>query len=242
MSKIFGGSKSRQQSQQTSSSSSVNYNRAYQPIEDRFFNPSADLFKRGSMAVNDQLAGDFNTYRDRTGFDFFEKLGLRKQAGSFAGRGAFQSGAALKSLANYESQLEKASYTDYLEALFKQAQLGLQGGGLVAGAGQYGSGTSSSQGTSSGSSSSNEGMGKFLGTIIGAAAASDERLKKDVVKLGEYENGLGIYQYNYIDGRGPFVGVMAQEVKDILPEALGPEVDGYMTVNYGMIPEPWEHI
>lgn len=238
MSKIFGGSKSR--SQQTASSSNVSYNQAYPFLQRNFGGTAANTYNSGVADINEELGGGFDGYRENIGFDFLEKLGLRKTAGNFSGRGAFQSGAALKGLANYQEGIGKASYNDFLEMLFKRAGLGLGGAGVLAGAGNFSQGSSTSQGTSSGSSS--PGLGGFIGSIIGSAAASDERLKKNVVKLGEYEDGLGIYKYDYIDGRGPFVGVMAQEVAKLRPEALGPEVGGYLTVQYDQIEDPKEYI
>lgn len=76
-----------------------------------------------------------------------------------------------------------------------------------------------------------------LGSSLGSAAilASDERLKTEVRKVGEEPDGLGVYEYRYIWG-GPLQrGVMAQEVKDIRPWALGPERGGFMTVDYSKL-------
>lgn len=225
MSKIFGGSKQ----QSTSSSSSSNL--AYNDIKSSFLPGASSAFEESNDALARELAGGFDTYKKNTSFDFFEKLGLGRMASGFSGRGAFGSGAALKALSNYQSQLQGASYNDYLDKLFQRAQLGVSGGGLVAGSGNTSSSTSQSTGVS------HNGMGDFIGSMIGAAAASDRRLKKDIVQLGELSNGLKVYSFKYINDEGPFVGVMADEVKELMPEALGPVIDGYMTVNYDKIKE-----
>lgn len=69
-----------------------------------------------------------------------------------------------------------------------------------------------------------------LGGQIGAAALSDRRLKKNIVKVGEH-NGLNVYEFDYIWG-GRYRGVMADEVLKVKPEAVV-MVGEYMAVNYG---------
>ena len=82
------------------------------------------------------------------------------------------------------------------------------------------------------------------GALVGSAAikASDERLKKNKHKIGEIDDGLGLYSYQYkpeVDPSGaPQIGVMAQEVEQKRPDALGPEIGGFKTVNYGALGQP----
>jgi hypothetical protein len=80
-------------------------------------------------------------------------------------------------------------------------------------------------------------MGGAIGSIGSAVAMSDRRLKKNIKKLYERPDGLIIYKYNYVDDSGPFIGVMADEVKAIKPEALGPVINGYATVDYAQLGE-----
>ena len=90
--------------------------------------------------------------------------------------------------------------------------------------------------------------GSFLDTLMGvgqlglsaAATFSDPRLKKHVSLIERLANGLGIYRYRYLWERSsetPHIGVMADEVARIMPEALGPVVSGFLTVNYGKLAE-----
>lgn len=94
----------------------------------------------------------------------------------------------------------------------------------------------------SGTSTSKE-SGGLLNSLIGAGATlgsaammSERRVKRDILKLGEEDDGLGVFAYNYVwdapDEPYRF-GVMADEVARIRPWALGPVVDGVQTVNYG---------
>jgi hypothetical protein len=84
--------------------------------------------------------------------------------------------------------------------------------------------------------------GQFLGMQYGAGVAnpglqnifSDQRLKKNVARLGTRSDGLGVYGFEYIWGGGRQIGLMAQEVAILYPDAIG-ESGGYMTVNYGKV-------
>jgi hypothetical protein len=81
------------------------------------------------------------------------------------------------------------------------------------------------------------GAGANLGSsylMSTALAASDINLKENIKKVGE-ENGFNLYEFNYIgkpDKR--FIGVMAQEVQEIMPDAVA-EIGGYLAVDYGKI-------
>jgi hypothetical protein len=89
-------------------------------------------------------------------------------------------------------------------------------------------------GTSTQKTSALGSIAGALGSVGGAAITkySDPLLKDNVVKIGEYPVGLGVYEYSYVGSSDRDVGVMADEVAQLRPWALGPEVDGFMTVNY----------
>lgn len=72
---------------------------------------------------------------------------------------------------------------------------------------------------------------------IGGAAimSSDRRLKKAIEYAYTRVDGLKVYVYEYIWGGGKRLGVMADEVAMLRPEALGPVIAGYATVNYGAL-------
>ena len=80
-----------------------------------------------------------------------------------------------------------------------------------------------------------------LGGTLGAAAIkpSDRKLKKDIKRIGTHDLGIGIYTYHYKDGhdlpKELQVGVMADEVETIMPEAVITMADGYKAVNYALI-------
>jgi hypothetical protein len=91
----------------------------------------------------------------------------------------------------------------------------------------------------SGTTKSTQNPG-WLNTALGvggmaASFFSDERLKRDIVKVGELDDGLSVVDFNYRDGlglpEGRFRGVIAQDVARLRPHALGPTINGYATVN-----------
>ena len=75
-----------------------------------------------------------------------------------------------------------------------------------------------------------------VGAVGGAVAGfSDPRLKDNVKKVGKDEStGLNLYEFNYKWDERRFVGVMADEVQEVYPEAVGEE-QGFLTVNYAML-------
>ena len=66
----------------------------------------------------------------------------------------------------------------------------------------------------------------------GGRGRSDIRLKHDIVFLGYLNDGLGFYRFSYNGSDKPYVGVMAQEVMQIVPAAVTRDRDGYLRVNY----------
>jgi len=77
----------------------------------------------------------------------------------------------------------------------------------------------------------------------GIIAASDIRMKENIKAIGWLPNGLPVYEYEYkpefknnaFAGHGKFIGVMAQEVEMVKPEAVITGTDGYKMVNYGAL-------
>lgn len=61
---------------------------------------------------------------------------------------------------------------------------------------------------------------------------SDIMLKHDITLLGHLDNGLGFYRFSYNGSEKAYVGVMAQEVQTIAPQAVVRGRDGYLRVHY----------
>ena len=79
-----------------------------------------------------------------------------------------------------------------------------------------------------------------LFSLGGSAMMSDIRTKENIKHLGYLPNGLPFYEFEYkpefksFGGEGKHVGVMAQEVEQVLPHAVI-EINGYKVVNYGAL-------
>ncbi len=73
------------------------------------------------------------------------------------------------------------------------------------------------------------------GGFRGGGRRSDIALKHDVVLLGHLDNGLGYYRFNYIGSTKAYVGVIAQEVQAVMPDAVTRGSDGYLRVYYGKL-------
>jgi outer membrane immunogenic protein len=74
------------------------------------------------------------------------------------------------------------------------------------------------------------------GTYTETLAASDVRLKRDVVLIGRLDDGLGLYRFRYIWSDEVMVGVMAQEVALRHPEAVVRDAaDDFLRVDYGRL-------
>jgi hypothetical protein len=99
------------------------------------------------------------------------------------------------------------------------------GGGFSGGGGRGGGGGGFSGGGGRGGGGGGRGGG-------GGGRRSDINLKHDVVLLGRLDNGIGLYRFIYNGGERPYVGVIAQEVQAIAPQAVIRGRDGYLRVFY----------
>ena len=64
---------------------------------------------------------------------------------------------------------------------------------------------------------------------------SDERLKENIERVGTHDElGVGIYRYNFIGDNTSQIGVLAQEVEKVKPEAVH-DVGGVLAVDFRMI-------
>jgi len=82
-----------------------------------------------------------------------------------------------------------------------------------------------------------EATAGFFGAAAKAAApfiaSSDIRLKENVTQVDTLPNGIKLYTWEWKEERNePTFGVIAQEVADVVPEAVMIGEDGYLRVNY----------
>jgi len=92
-------------------------------------------------------------------------------------------------------------------------------------------GTGALSGNASSGTSTTTGGGGFF---------SDERLKENIKKVGETNDGQPIYRYNYKGDQRTQIGLLAQDVEKDHPEAVG-LAGGYKTVDYKKATEDAVH-
>jgi hypothetical protein len=166
----------------------------------------------------------FQQFSDNAGFgNVLEKL-VQGITGGQAARGLLRSGSTGTRYLEEGTALNQQYYNNYLQNLTGLSGLGLGAGGLLTSAG-------------SGESTKRKSDAATVGNILSGIGSlfSDRRLKEDIEKLDAFEDGLGIYRYRYVGQEVDRIGVMADEVAKLRPWALGPEVGGYATVNYGRL-------
>jgi hypothetical protein len=168
-------------------------------------------------------------YANSGGMQFLLDEGTDSINSNMYARGLGQSGAAMKGLEKYRSGLASTYLDNYMKHLQGLGQLGLGAGGVMSDAGQW------SKGDKTGAKKGN------IGSVIkaGAAIFSDVRGKKNIERIGEYASGLPKYKWEYKEGFGPegrFIGPMAHEVKEFVPEAYIPNFVGeYAGVDYSKL-------
>jgi hypothetical protein len=155
--------------------------------------------------------------------------------------------APLQTQLALSGQVEQLAQTPY--------QLGIQLGtaqqpGQQAGVNALSQAAQTQYGATQAANAANAGF--WSGLISGGAQAygasqygakSDIRTKENIKVIGKMKNGLNVYSFEYkkefkdsqYAGHGKFVGVMAQEVEKIIPEAVFTGSDGYKVVNYSLI-------
>lgn len=57
-------------------------------------------------------------------------------------------------------------------------------------------------------------------------------MKHDIALIGRLDDGLGFYRFSYNGSDKAYVGVMAQEVQTVAPDAVTRGRDGYLRVFY----------
>jgi hypothetical protein len=95
------------------------------------------------------------------------------------------------------------------------------------------------------SNAANAAQSNFNSGLMGLGGAgimafSDIRAKENIELVGNV-NGFNVYEFDYkpefkdIAGYGRFIGVMAQEIEAVRPDAVFTRPDGYKMVNYGAL-------
>lgn len=153
-----------------------------------------------------------------------QRLGQLQQAGQMS-EGYTQAGLDdARARWEWDANSQNRTLDDYLRRI-----QGQYGGSVSSAAKQQGS-IGNTVGTAAGL-----GMMGYLGYL--ALTMSDRRLKTDAEKTGDYFKDMPVYRYRYKDDPSGTVhtGLMAQDVKKKMPEAVWKNSDGYMAVDYAKV-------
>jgi Protein of unknown function (DUF3300) len=172
--------------------------------------------------------GDRAFSRDRPGGDRGNRPSTadRAKGGGDRAKAANRAGNAARGGGSRGSALNVSSgRAAAAQSARGRASVGPRGGGAPSFAGRGGGGAAFARGGGGGFRGGGGGRG-------GGGRRSDIALKHDVVLLGHLANGLGYYRFSYLGSSKPYVGVIAQEVQSLVPEAVTRGRDGYLRVYY----------
>lgn len=100
--------------------------------------------------------------------------------------------------------------------------------------GGVGSQYSSALGQANAEAAAKSNQAAGAASLIAALFASDRRLKTNIKRIGTHNTGIGIYTWTYVWGE-PGVGVMADEVEKVIPDAVHTGPHGYKMVDYSKV-------
>jgi len=211
------------------------------------YNPFKEAGLEGFDVLQQAILGQDNTgyenFMQRPDIQYQIQSGVDTATQGLAGKGALNSGYAMQQLQGIGQNIAGQGYNQYLGDLSGLANYGMsaldrQTGltGQIAdariGVGQARAGRADAYGT----------FGQAEGEMAMKAMqmASDSRLKENLKPIAKLKNGLSVYVGNYNDkaieidpslNKKPQLFLIAQEVQEIVPEAVG-EKNGYLAVNY----------
>lgn len=244
--KTLFGSPGENSSSSESQSHSESGNLAY-PGLNTALSPSLGYVSQGGNLVANLLGAGggpaqtsaLNNFANSGGMQFLMDQGQKAITSSKAAQGLLRSGSYGTALAKYGQGLASTYLNQYINNALELGKLGLGSASVLANAGQWSKSDSTSSSESEGTGAK-QGIAGDLMKAAGSIAASDRRLKTNVVEVGRDSNGLMWYQFDYIPMKGlprnRQVGVMADEVQKIKPEAYVPNFFGeYAGVDYGKL-------
>ncbi len=74
-----------------------------------------------------------------------------------------------------------------------------------------------------------------VGSSSNASLRSDRRLKKNVARIGTHASGCGIYRFNYLWSDIAYIGLIAQDVLQHVPDAVSVGPGDFLAVDYGAL-------
>jgi hypothetical protein len=216
---------------------------------------SDELGNARGLRLSDAPIGSEAALLTRAGTD--QKAGLESSMRANQANATLNYPLAVQSMQsgiNLGQQNSNASFSQFQNGLQQQAyqnRMSMTGPAITSGLGMSGIGGgsgalsalnsnrgSTSVGTGSNNSQGMSGLGSLMSGLGSLASFSDPRLKDDYGVVGETTSGIPLHLYHYKGESTDTpvrLGVMADEVKKIKPEAVIRHSSGYDMVNYASI-------
>lgn len=234
---------------------SNNYSSALQP-----FTQNYNTATQGTTALGNALglngasgnAAATAAFNNNPGYQFQKQQGDSAITAADAASGKTASGNEALALSNYNQGLAGTSWNNYVNSL--QPFLGASNSAATGVAGvdtglgnqlnasqmnlgnaAYGANTSignaNANASLAGLNASANSLGALSGLANGLMMFSDENVKDDIEPVGELFDGQKVYKYRYKGDSHHQIGLIAQEVEDREPDAVG-KIGGIKAVNY----------
>jgi len=188
-------------------------------------------------------------YTTSPGYQFRFGEGQRAVESSAASKGMLMSGGTLKDLVRFGQGTAAQDYNDQFNRTMAVASGGQQAATSGAQLGQQSANSIADLYTQGGNAKASGYIGQAnaisggLGQLaqLGGMFFSDEALKENIEELGRDIGGVPAIAFEYRRNtgldlpEGRFEGVRAQDVAQLRPDALGPRIAGYLTVDYGAL-------
>lgn len=189
----------------------------------------------------------FTGFQEDPGTEFLREQGLRLVNTGAAVSGNVGGGERLRELTKFSQGLALQDLSNRFNRLGAVTGTGLTAaqalGGVSSGAASGISQAVQAAGAGKAAGITGQAAGLRAGisdTAKLAAGFSDRSLKKNIKKIGVSSKGFNLFSWEWNDIAaslglfGESTGVIAQEVKETMPEAVGYS-NGYLYVNYSMV-------
>lgn len=198
-------------------------------------------FGNNALPTLTDLQSNPEALQNSSAYKFRLDQGMNAITRKAAAAGFRGSGNVLYELQNFGQGLASEEYQNEFNRRYSLAQLGQSSAAALAGASVQAGNTMANSLTQGGLGAAQAQSGLFGGLAQGAGmglgylfATSDLRVKDNISLLYKDSRGFNWYEFTYKGNNTKHVGVIAQEVEQILPEAVV-EFNGIKHVNYGML-------
>lgn len=197
--------------------------------------------RMGDVAAQQRQAG-FQNAQQMAQQDIQNRMQQAAQLGAL-GQQSFGYGQQIQQQMAQQGQMQQALQQALIDAAKGQyaGYTGAPATSLGYMATALGASPTPTSSTSTGQQQSGGGLFDALTTaaMIGSRfMPSDVKLKTNIKKIKQLDNGINVYSWEWneigkkIAKNIPSIGVLAQEVQKIIPEAVMKHADGYLRVNY----------